>query len=169
MRNILLPILALGVVTIASADTLRDQLKQMDTKVSAALVKKDFVSFSAVLKPWVAPDFVYSEPGQKPMNFDKMVAGMKMGLGMMSKVTLAKATLSNLKETGTMATATSIHKMAGTIPGGKGGKMHTMAYTGVSTETYEKVNGKWLMKSMSMRTTEMSMDGKPMPMPGGMR
>lgn len=38
-----------------------------------------------------------------------------------------------------------------------------MAFQGTSNETFKKVNGKWLMASMDIKTDKMTMDGKPMP------
>ena len=154
----------LGGSCIASADSLKDQLSSMNSAVEKALLAKDLVAFDKVMKPLVAPNFKYIEDG-RTSDYATMVAGMKMGLARMTKVTVASAKVLSYKSKGDSARVTAEHKMLGMVPGADK-KQHALAYTGLSTEIYQQKNGKWLMVSMSMKTGKMTMDGKPIPMNG---
>ena len=159
MKVIALPLALLGLLSVAPADALRDQINSTNAKVCKAMQNKDLDAFAKILKPITAPKFVYSETGQKPMNFDQMVAGMKMGLGQMSKITYVNSRILTIKGGGTAKVASIVHEMAGTMPDPKK-KTHTLSYKLISQDQYELKGGKWLWKSMTITSTEMKMDGK---------
>lgn len=159
MKVISLSLALLGALTMASADTLSDQINSTNASVCKAMQKKDMTAFAKILKPITAPDFVYSETGQKPMGFDQMVAGMKMGLGAMSKITYVNSHILTIKGGGKTKVASIVHEMAGVMPDPKK-KTHTMSYKLISQDKYELKGGKWLWKSMTITSTQMKMDGK---------
>jgi len=167
MKALALPVCLLGLLTIASADALRDQINSMSAAVGKSLMAKDIVGFAKAIKPGVTADFKYLDnPTAKPMNFDQMVAGMKMGVGSYTKVTVAEARILSVKPAGDSATVLMSHKMAGLITG-PDKKSHVQSFTGISIDTYKKVGGAWKMASMTIKSSEMKMDGKPMQMPAG--
>ena len=164
MKLSALAIAILGLCCIASADTLKDQLTAMNGAVEHALLAKDINAFDKVMKPIAAPNFKYIDEG-KTSDYKTMLAGMKMGVGQMTKVTVASVKLLSYKTKGNTGRVTAEHKMLGTVVGADK-KSHALAYTGLSTEEYELKNGKWLMVSMSMKTVKMTMDGRALPAAG---
>jgi Domain of unknown function (DUF4440) len=149
-------------ISFAQADSLKSTIESSNKLITEAMKSKDFAKLTKELKAVVTKDFAYSEDSQpgKPQTFDQMLANMKMGIGSMKKVTVASATVLTVKEKGNSASSTAKHTMAGIVPG-PDKKDHVLSYTGISTDTYVKQGGKWLMKSMSFKTTSMTMDGKP--------
>jgi hypothetical protein len=145
---------------ICSADSFHDQLKSMNADVEKALLAKDINAFDKAMKPHVAANFKYIEDGRES-NYQTMVAGMRAGVGAMSKVTVAAVKVLSVKVKGGTARVTGEHKLLGTMAG-PDKKQHAMAYSGLSTEQYQLTSGKWLLVTMSMKTAKMTMDGKPM-------
>lgn len=159
MKALFLAVSLLSVCSMASAESLKESLEKSNKLATAALLKKDINLFVKAMKPTVTSDFQYVERGQA-MNFDKMVAAMKMGLGSLSKVTSASAKIISIKETGDTATVKGFHSMGGVVIG-PDKKNHIMEYGGDTTETLKKVKGKWLMTKMVWKDAFMKMDGKP--------
>lgn len=143
----------------AQAQSLRSTIESSGAKVGAAMKKKDFNALNKAVKSMVTPDFVYIENGQK-QNVDTMLANMKMGIGVMQKVTVASAKILTLTEKGNSAKSKAQHTIGGQMPG-PDGKPHTMMIVGTVEETYVKKNGKWLMSKMNWLSQKMTMDGKP--------
>lgn len=123
--------------------------------------KKDFATLSKQMKAGTTSDFKYTEEG-KTQTFDQMMQNMKMGLGMMNKLTVCSTKLLTLKEKGDKAVATNQHMMVGTMTA-PDKKTHTMSFSGVSENTYVKQGGKWKMASMTWKSMKQTMDGKPIP------
>lgn len=138
---------------------LRSDIIAIDKKVSAAIMRKDAKAFEMTLKPICTKDFKYVENGQT-MGFKQMVEGMRMGMKQMGKVTMAEAKLVSLKEMGSMATAMMSHNMKAEMMG-PDKKMHKMGFSGMSTHTFKKVGGHWMMSMMKWGKQSMTMDGKP--------
>lgn len=160
MRAIILSIGLLGLLSVALAEDLRTEVKSTADEVCKALMNKDIAGFSKALAGKVAPDFKYYDtPTTKPMTFDQMVATMKMGLGMMSKVTTAEERLVSLKTAGDTTTAITSHTMVGRTLPDKDKKFHTMSFVGVSVDVYKKVGGTWKLSSMTWKSTEQKIDG----------
>jgi hypothetical protein len=164
MKKLVLPLTLFGLLSVASADALRDQIKVINDSSSLAIQNKDMVAFAKALKPYVSKDFTYSEPGGKPMGFDKMVEGMKMGLAGFSRVRSAEAHYLTIKTNGKESVVSSVHKIVGLIPG-KGKRPHVMSYKGLSKDIYRLEGGKYKLVSMTMSTSEVTYDGKPMAAP----
>jgi hypothetical protein len=166
MKAALFAVTLLATSSLALADaSLKSQMKAMNKKIEATFLKKDIAGFAKVTKNGMTPDFKYSDEGGKPMGADMMIAGMKQGFSMYSKITTAKTTIVSVKEMGDSGRAVEKHMMGG-ITMGPDKKSHKMAYEGTSTETFKKVHGKWLMATMVMKTDKMTLDGKPAPMGG---
>jgi hypothetical protein len=161
MKAIILPVTILGLLSVAFADDIRSEIKPVSDEVCKALSNRDITAFKKALTGKVTADFKYFDtPTAKPMNFDQMVATMKMGLSQMSKVTLAdERLLSTSKQVGDSITVLTIHHMTGLTTPGPDKKTHSMSFAGVSTDVYKKVGGKWLLSSMTWKSTEQKMDG----------
>ncbi|MBS1705247.1 MAG: nuclear transport factor 2 family protein [Armatimonadetes bacterium] len=157
-------VLAVASLAVASqaASTLRQDIESMNKKIAKTFMAKDMAAFEKLVKPWVTSDFKYIEEG-KTMNFKQMVDTMKQGYSMMGTITKVDTKILTLTEKGSTANEKSQHTMAWTSKG-QDGKSHAFAFVGTSTNTYKKVNGKWLLAVMSMKTDKMTMDGKAMDM-----
>jgi hypothetical protein len=160
MKAIIVSISFLGLVFVALADDVRSQIKILGTQVSAALMKKDIAAFSAAMKGNVTSDFKYYDNAKaKPMTFDQMVGGMKMGLAMISQMKSADDRLLSLKTVGDTTTAKTIHSLVGLIADPKTKRNHTMSFSGVSVDVFKKVGGSWKMSSMTWLSQGRKMDG----------
>jgi len=166
MKAIILPVCFLGLLTVASADDLKGQITAMNGVVQKAMLKRDAVAFAAALKGQVTPDFKYFEDAKaKPMTFDQMVANMKMGFAQMASISTAEANVLTAKETGNTAKAVVSHHMLGKVAG-QDKKTHTMTFSGVSIDMYQKIGGTWKMASMTWRSQETRLDGHLQKRPG---
>lgn len=159
MKALLVTVSALAICSLASAESLKTTVEKAYKLSNAALVKKDINAFVKAMKPTVTSDFKYVERGQA-MDFDKMVAGMKMGLGSMSKVTASVSKLKSVKETGDTGVIKGFHSMSGMVLG-PDKKSHLMEYGGNTTELFKKVGGVWKMTKMVWEDSIVKMDGKP--------
>ena len=159
MKRFALAFAALSLCMVAHADALRSQIEGMNRKLHPVMMNRDIDGFVKIVKSYITKDFKYSEQG-KSIGFDKMVAGMKQGFAMMTRMTSEDTVLLSLTQKGQTATGTSQHRMKG-ITTDKDGTEHKLAFVGTSVETYRLVNGKWLMSSMAWRTQQMTLDGEP--------
>lgn len=157
-------VLFAAVSAIGHADSLKSEIQKMNKPISNAMKKRDVAAFKKIVQGGVTSDFKYSEDG-RAQTFDEMVEGMKQGFAMYSTISRADTKIISVSEKGTSGTAVEKHTMAGTMIDPKSKKKHVVVFEGTSNETYKKLNGKWLMASMDMKTDKMTMDGKPMPMP----
>jgi hypothetical protein len=148
-------------LTFARADSLRAQIDASNKVVTTAMVKKDFATLSKEMKAGSTKNFKYTEAG-KSQNLDEMLVNMKMGLGMMEKLTVCEAKLISLTQKGDTAVGMMKHTMVGTTKG-QDKKTHTMSFTGVSENKYVNEGGKWKMASMTWKSNKQTMDGKAVP------
>ncbi len=125
------------------------------------MMKRDAAAFAKAVKGGVTSDFKYSEAG-RTMSFESMLAGMKQGFAIETRCLRADTTILSVKEKGKTGSAVEQHVMD-VLTMGPDKKVHKMSFVGRSDETYRKVNGKWKLASMDMKTIRSSMDGKPMP------
>ncbi len=165
MKKFTLAFAILALCAVAGADALRSQIDAMNKTMHTVMMNRDINAFIKAVKGGVTKDFKYSEQG-KAQTFDQMVAGMKGGFAMMTKVTAADSKVLSLTERGNSATCTTQHTMMGITMDPKH-KAHKLGFTGTSVETYRKEKGKWLMSSMSWKSQQMTMDGKPLHQPRG--
>jgi ketosteroid isomerase-like protein len=145
-------------VSLTPSDSLRAQINAANKSFEALMVKKDLTGLMAIMKEDVTPDFKHVEDG-KTINFQQMSSMMKMGLGMMGKITQAVYKTTDVKVTGTHGTSTTFHKIAGTMVGADK-KSHTMVFTGTTTDSYTKDGAKWKMSKMVWTSQTRSVDGK---------
>ena len=164
MKVQLLALTVVGLASLGQAQSLKSEIQKMNKPIKNAMMKKDINQFSKVVKGGVTSDFKYSEDGRS-MTFDQMLAGMKQGFAMYSKITKADTKLVKVSEKGMMGTAVETHTMEGMAMMPNDKKPHKIVFVGTSNETYKKINGKWKMASMAMKTTKMTMDGKAMTPP----
>lgn len=162
MKALSLSLAALCLVSVASAESLREKVEKMNKEIHAAFLKSDIAMFVRVTKPHMTADFKYFENGQT-MNYDQMVAQMKAGFVPGNKVTVAKTEILSMTEKGNAGAGKSRHTMM-MVSKGPDKKQHTMMFQGISTDTFRKEGGVWKMATMNMKTEKMLMDGKPMPM-----
>lgn len=165
MKGVAFVIALLGLTLVASADSLKAEIKASDKQICGAILTKNFPLLKKSVLSGVTPDFVYIEnrPG-KPLTATQMVSEMQMGLSAMQKITIATTQLlSYTVSGGTVVTKTN--RTVGGLVVGKDKKPHTMLSSGMSTETYVKQGGRWKMSKMVWTDGPMTMDGKPMAMP----
>lgn len=158
MKYAALTLAVLALAAFSTAD-LKSEIKDGNTKIHHAMIKGDMKVLEAVMKAVVTKDFKHIENGQT-QNFAQMFAQMKGSFAMM-KVTSAKTDVMSVKEKGNGGTASEKHMMGGTMTT-PDKKTHKITFTGVSNNTYVKVNGKWKMSVMSWGKSTMTMDGKTM-------
>jgi hypothetical protein len=163
MKAIILPVCVLGLLTVAVADDLRTQLGSMGDAVQKAMMNRDIAAFNMALKGRVTPDFKYYETASaKPMTYDQMIAGMKMGFASMSSVKMAEMKVLSVKpdkvDMADSATVVTSHHMSAITTDAKK-KSHVMTFSGTSIDTYKKVGGNWLMSSMTWKLQETKLDG----------
>lgn len=159
-------IFAIGLVALSATAgaSLKSEIEAINKPIKAAFMARDVDGFKKVIQPHMTPDFKYTE-GDRTMNFDQMIEGIKQGFSMYSKMTHVSMAVLSVKEHGDKGTAVERQAMNGVVKG-PDKKDHKTSYVGLSTETYRKVNGEWKMASMSIKMEKMTMDGKPMPMGG---
>jgi hypothetical protein len=165
MKPLSIAIALLGLLTVSFAADTRAQINASLKTISAAMKKKDAAYLEKVMKAQTTADFEYTEAG-KVQKFPQFIANMKMGVTMMDTMSVCEAKLLTLKQKGNKAFTTMRHVMVGTMKG-EDKKSHTMAFDGVSENTYVKQGGVWKMATMTWKKMKQTMDGKPMPAMGG--
>ncbi len=158
-RTLLIPIAALALVSLASAESLRHTIKEMNKKIEHAFMKLDMDAFAKATQPYVTSDFKYVENG-KTMGFEDMVASMKMSFMTLTKMKSSSSTTLKLVMKGDTGTAFTEHKMK-SLSSGPDKKTHLMVFDGFTTDDFRKEDGKWKMARMTWTKESMTMDGKP--------
>lgn len=158
MKKLLL-VLACASLTVGAMASLKSDIVAMNKKLRVAMMKKDVDAFKKICKGRMTEDFKYVENGQE-QSFDEMVNQMSASWKTTDKVTKVSSEIMSCKEKGNSGVAKMHHVMEGTMKGGDG-KSHTFRFVGVSTDTFRKVKGVWMMASMSWGEQKMFMDGKP--------
>ncbi len=143
MKALTLPLALLAIVAVTPAQSLRSQIIKQNKVLDVAMKKKDFAYFTTAMKQGSTADFKYTEAG-KSLSFDQMLQTMKMGLGMMSKLTAVDSKLLTLKQSGNSASGTTYRTMACQMIG-PDKKMHSISFSGTTADTYRKEGGKWKM------------------------
>jgi hypothetical protein len=160
MKAVTLPLTFLALLTIASADDLRNQLNASGPAIDKALLKQDIGAFSAAMKTIAAPDFKYYDtPTAQPQTFDQMVANMKAGLSRLSRTVTFESKVLSAKSKDGVGTVLTSHTMVGFSLPDKDKKKHIITFTGVSQDIYKKIGGAWKMESMTWKSTENKVDG----------
>ena len=159
MKAVCIGIAFVVALSIAQADGLRAHVEASTKAIASAMKKKDFASLEKQMRAGSTADFKYTEQG-KTEGLDAMLTQMKAGLGMMNSFSVCKLEILSLKQNGNSAVGMLRHTLTGTMKGADK-KTHTMTFTGVSQNTYKNVGGQWKMSSMTWKSQNESMDGKP--------
>jgi len=156
--------LVLSLVCVAglSHADLRSELTAAREKVQKAVRAKDIKGAEAAYKECVTPDFKYVQ-GKETQDFKTFIGNFTASIVMTEKVTASTTRILSLKENGNKATGKIEHTMKGTMKSSDK-KIHTMDWTGVFTEEYRKVGGKWKTATMTAGPQKFLMDGKPVKM-----
>ena len=96
----------------------------------------------------------------KTQDSKTFIANYTMTIAMTDKVTAHSNRIISLKESGSKATGEVEKKMKGTMKT-PDKKIHTIDWTGLFTEEYRKVDGKWKTSKMTAGKQKFLMDGKP--------
>lgn len=159
MKRILSATSLIILVSAAHAGPVQKQLEAQMAKIDRCLLNKDFAGFEKLCRGSMTKDFKHIEMG-RALTFDQMLAQMKQGMGMMSKINLVKSKFTSFKQTGNKIVVNQSHLMKGVMIG-EDKKSHTMSFSGVSMNTYRKEGGVWKMAIMNWTKQDMLMDGKP--------
>lgn len=160
MKALTIAVALVAALTFARADSARAQLDASMNRISAAMKSKNLAALDKEMRATSLRTFKYTEGGQS-QNLDTMLKNMKTGLSSMDKLSVCTTKVLSLKEKGNSAVGLMEHKMVGTMKG-EDKKTHTLAFTGVSENTYVKQNGQWKLATMKWKTQKQTMDGKPM-------
>jgi len=156
IRAVLLTALALlsaGGLT-ARADDKKD-IKAVYVKVVNAMKAKDLKAVFAT----GTQDFSYTENG-KTMSGDELSNMMQQQFQMIKGTPKVKMNVVSCKITGAMAEVVSTDASEMMISG-EDGKTHKLVSTGKSKDELVKTDKGWLMKSVTILSSAMTLDGKP--------
>jgi hypothetical protein len=160
MNKIAVSLAIVGLVAGAHAsDELRKSMNKDNAKMARLMKKLDWKGVEKHLKATTTKDFVYKEAGQS-MDLKTMIAQMKSGMSMFKKVTKVETKVLTVQQQGDKANVTATHFIEGTMVG-PNKKTQTFRMLGNTIESYVKQNGKWLIKVMDWKDSNMTVDGKP--------
>lgn len=151
----------IAVAGISHAD-LRSEINAARWKVEKAAKAKDIKGAEAAYKESVTSDFKYVQAGQT-QDYKTFIANFAASIAMTEKVTSSSSRIISLKQSGNKATGKIEIKMTGTMKN-PDKKTHSINWTGVFTEEYRKVGGKWKTAKMTAGKQKFLMDGKPVKM-----
>ena len=158
MRKFSIALSLIAVAGLAQAD-LRSEIEASRQKIQKASLAKDIKGAEAAYKEIVTPDFKYVD-GKQTQDFKTFIGNFTGSIAMMVKVDSSSTRIVSLKETGDKATGKIEQKMTGVMKG-EGKKTHKIDWTGLFTEEYRKVGGKWKTATMIQGKQIFLMDGKP--------
>jgi ketosteroid isomerase-like protein len=155
------PSLLLAVVAVAGIahSDLRSELKASRAKIEKATKAKDAKAAEAAYEEFVTPDFKYVQDGSA-QDFKTFVDNFTSGFAMMDKISTSSSRVISLKEHGNEATGEVEMHMLATMKGSDK-KTQAINYTGIFTEQFRKVDGKWKMAVMTAGKQKFLVDGKP--------
>jgi len=151
----------IAVAGLAHAD-LRSEIMAARKKQQKAAAAKDIKGAEAAMKESMTSDFKYVQDG-KTHDAKTFISEFTASIVMMEKVTSSSTRIISLKENGNKASGEIELKMTGTMKN-TDKKLHTVDWTGVFTEEYRKVGGKWKTATMTAGKQKFLMDGKPVKM-----
>lgn len=158
MKKISVLLSLIAVVGLAHAD-LRSDIIAANKRLEKAAMAKDIKAAETIMKETMTSNFKYMQDG-KAQDLKTFMGNYTASIAMTDKVTSHSTRIISLKETGNKATAELEKKMTGTLKM-PDKKPHTMDWTGVFTEEYRKVGGKWKTAVMTAGKQKFLMDGKP--------
>jgi hypothetical protein len=155
-------VLSLLVVAGLSHADLRSEINASRMKIEKAAKAKDIKGAEAAYRACVTSDFKYVQ-GKQTQDFKTFLGNFTASIEMTDKVTSSSSRILSLKQSGNKATGEIEQKMTGTMKGADK-KIHSIRWTGVFTEEYRKVGGKWKTAKMTAGPQKFLMDGKPVKM-----
>ena len=161
MNKFALLLSLIAVAGLAHAD-LRSDIKAARRKQEKAAMAKDTKGVEAAMKESMTPDFKYMQAG-KTQDAKTFIGESTASMAMMDKVTDSSSRIISLKESGNKGSGTIELHMTGTMKT-PDKKAHPIVWTGLFTEEYRKVGGKWKTATMTAGVQKFLMDGKPVKM-----
>jgi len=152
-------VFSLIVVAGVSHADLRSDLKAYRQKLEKAVLAKDVKGAEKAMKESVTSDFKYKQ-GSETQDFKTFIGNFNASIVMAEKITSSSSRIVSLKETGDRATGQVEHKMKATMKM-QDNKVHQTDWTGIFTEEYRKVGGKWKIATMTAGAQKFLVDGKP--------
>ena len=147
----------IAVSAMAHAD-LKSEITLARHKVEKAAMAKDIKGAEAAYKESVTSDFKYVQ-GKETQDFKTFLGNFTASIAMTEKVASSTDRFIDLMQTGNKATGHVELKMTGTIKG-QDKKLHAMNWSGLFTEEYRKVGGKWTTAKMIAGAQTFLVDGK---------
>ena len=151
--------LSLIVVAGLSHADLRSELLASRRKQEKAAMAKDVKGAQAAMKEIMTSDFKYVQAG-RTQDAKTFIGNVTASMVMMDKITSSSTRILSLRESGNKGSGKVELRMTGTMKS-PDKKTHTIIWTGVFTEEYRKVGGKWKTATMTAGAQKFLMDGKP--------
>ena len=148
----------MAVAGLTHAD-LRSDLAAARHKLEKAVLAKDSKDAEAIMKETMTSDFKYTQDG-KDQDLKTFIDNFTATIAMMDKISSSSVKVLSLKQMGDSASGKFEHSMVGTMKT-PDKKIHKIDWTGVFTEGYRKVGGKWKNSTMIAGPQKFLMDGKP--------
>jgi hypothetical protein len=123
---------------------------------------KDVKGTQAALKETLTPDFKYFQDG-KTEDTKTFVSEFTESLVMMEKIESSSMKIITLTEQGNKASGKIELQMTGVMKT-PDKQLHPIKWTGLFTEEYRKIGGKWKTATMTAGAQKFLMDGKPVKM-----
>lgn len=159
MNKVAVLALLFAVAGFAQADV-KSEINAANNKIDRAIKAKDAKLVESTMRESVTKDFKYVE-GSKSQDFKTFITNLNSSVVVMDKITLSKSRMLSIKQKGNHGTGKMEHIIVGTMKS-PDKKTHTMSWTGVFTETYVRVDGKWKTSIIVPKTQKYLMDGKPL-------
>jgi len=131
-------------------------------KQEKAAKAKDIKAVEAAIKESLTSDFKYVQAGQT-QDLKTFMGNTTASVLMMDKVASSSSRIISLKENGNKASGVIELSMTGTMKN-PDKTLHPISYTGLFSEEYRRVGGKWKTAKMTAGKQKFLMDGKPVQM-----
>lgn len=148
----------IAVAGLSHAD-LRSELVAARHKQEKAAIAKDIKGAEAALRENITPDFKYVQASQT-QDAKTYIGNYTGSIAMMEKIKSSSMRIISLKERGNEGNGKIELHMTG-IMKAPDKKSHSIDWTGLFTEEYRKVGGKWKTAKMIAGPQKFLMDGKP--------
>lgn len=151
----------IAVAGLSHAD-IRSELKASRQKLEKAMMAKDVKGVESTMMETMTPDFKFVQ-GHQTQDRKTFISEFTQSIAMMEKISTSSIRVISLKENGSTATGQIEHMMTGTMKN-PDKKIHSVSWTGIFTEGYRKVGGKWKTATMTAGPQKFLQDGKPVKM-----
>lgn len=129
-------------------------------KLDGLTVKKNITDLKKVINETCSKDFTYTGADGASMTLENMLTNMETQMKAIDKVSKSKSNIIKCVIVKDLATLTvrSDTEMTGTNPADQ--KKHSIKTSDLSTDTWKKVGGKWMLKSVKVTSSSVWQDGK---------